>query len=210
MMSNTRTRILFPAAALALCALAIITYETVAVRGLFAPPTAVATIDISKVIDKLNEQAEWEIQISSLQAGIQEEAETRQSRLIERIQEVEKMEQGPEQDAAIDELELERRRLEEWARLKQMEVDRERSLMWQSIYRNIKAEAAKLAKSEGYELVLIDDSPGELIASRDANMPIEQQILTQIQARRVIYAANTIDITEKLVIRMNNARTTSP
>jgi Skp family chaperone for outer membrane proteins len=40
---------------------------------------------------------------------------------------------------------------------------------------------------------------------KDAQMPRETQVRQQISTRRVLYASPSIDITEQLIIRMNNA-----
>jgi Skp family chaperone for outer membrane proteins len=41
-------------------------------------------------------------------------------------------------------------------------------------------------------------------------MSQEQQVKLQIEARRLLYAAKATDITEQLVVRMNNARAVRP
>ena len=110
--------------------------------------------------------------------------------------------------ALADDIAMKRLRLEEWARLKQGEVDRERSLMWQSMYRSIRDEARKVADSEGYQLVLVDDSQTEVRASREIKAPLEEQVKQQIASLRILYAAPSIDISDKVVVRINNLKAT--
>jgi Skp family chaperone for outer membrane proteins len=86
------------------------------------------------------------------------------------------------------------------------ELDYEKSLMWRSIYRNLRSEAAKLAEAEGYDYIIIDDGTDDLQTNREAKMPQEAQVLDQIQRRRVLYASPAHDLTDKLIVRMNNAR----
>ena len=41
-------------------------------------------------------------------------------------------------------------------------------------------------------------------------MPLQQQVLEQITNRRILFAANTIDITDQVIVRMNNAANAAP
>ena len=66
-----------------------------------------------------------------------------------------------------------RLRFEEWGRLKQLELDREKSLRWQTLYRAVSDEAARLAEAEGYEVVLVNYSLGPLSVSREIEMSQE-------------------------------------
>jgi outer membrane protein len=173
-----------------------------------APPVAVATVDVAKVFDKLNENADWQIQIRTLAASYTEELRARQSELEKLLKELEAMTDAGQRAALADDIAMKRLRLEEWARLKQGEVDRERSLMWQSMYRSIRDEARKVADSEGYQLVLVDDSQTEVRASREIKAPLEEQVKQQIASLRILYAAPSIDISDKVVVRINNLKAT--
>jgi Skp family chaperone for outer membrane proteins len=77
--------------------------------------------------------------------------------------------------------------------------------MWQSMYRNVRAECQKLAEAEGYDAVLVNDGVGEIQLQRESKSPLEAQAQEQIVRRRVLYAAKSIDVTDQLVVRMNNA-----
>jgi Skp family chaperone for outer membrane proteins len=105
---------------------------------------------------------------------------------------------------------LMRLRFEEWGRLKQLELDRERSLKWQTLYRAIREEVARLAQSEGFELVVVNDGVGPISVSRELEMSQERQVRMQIEGRQILFAADATDITEQLVVRMNNARAVRP
>ena len=96
-------------------------------------------------------------------------------------------------------------RFEQWVQSKTQEIDRERSLKWRSIYRNLRREAARVAETDGYELVLVNDATGEIRTEPNSQMPLEQQVLTQMLNRRILYSASPIDITEQVIVRMNNA-----
>jgi outer membrane protein len=173
-----------------------------------APPVAVATVDVAKVFDKLNENADWQIQIRNLASSYGEELRARQSELEKLLKELEAVTEPARRNELADDIAMKRLRLEEWARLKQGEVDRERSLMWQSMYRAIRDEARKVAESEGYQLVVVDDSQTEVRPSREVKAPLEEQVKQQIASLRMLYAAPTIDISDKVVVRINNLKST--
>jgi outer membrane protein len=173
-----------------------------------APPVAVATVDVAKVFDKLNENADWQIQIRNLASSYGEELRARQSELEKLLKELEAVTEPARRNELADDIAMKRLRLEEWARLKQGEVDRERSLMWQSMYRAIRDEARKVAESEGYQLVVVDDSQTEVRPSREVKAPLEEQVKQQIASLRMLYAAPTIDISDKVVVRIITLKST--
>jgi Skp family chaperone for outer membrane proteins len=177
-----------------------------ATMAVAANPTAVAMVNVEKVFDRLDESADWQIQIRQLASSVQEEGRARAADVERLRKELEPMAESPERQRLLDEIALKQLRLEEWGRLKQLEIDRERSLMWQKMYRAVREEARRVAESEGYQLVLVDDSGVEIRTSREINAPLEIQAQQQIASLRVLYATNAIDITEKVVVRINNRR----
>ena len=70
--------------------------------------------------------------------------------------------------------------------------------------------AKKLGETEGYQLVVIDDSKIEIQTQRAQNSPpLETQAKGQIAQLRVLYADRTIDVTDKLIVQLNNKRSSS-
>jgi Skp family chaperone for outer membrane proteins len=171
---------------------------------------SIATVDLGKVLDRLNESADWDMRLRALTASISEEFQSRQAAIEARIREVEQIESETQRRLGLEDLALMRLRFEEWGRLKQIEVDRERSLKWQTLYRSIREEATRLAETQGFEIVLVNDSLGPLNVSRDLEVSQEQQVLQQIMNRRLLYAARVTDVTDQLIVRMNNARSVRP
>lgn len=175
-----------------------------------AAPGRIATVDLGKVFDRLAENADWEMRLTALQQSIASEFQSRQQTLEQRFKELESVSDADEIAIRREELALARLRFEEWGRLKQLELDREKSLRWQTLYRAVRDEAARLAEAEGFEVVLVNDSLGPINVSRELDMSQEQQVKIQIEARRLLFAANSTDITEQLVVRMNNSRAIRP
>lgn len=200
-------RRLLPATLAASAALAVsVAYSALAAPRYAPPPITVATVDIIQLIDKLNEKSDFEVTINALAQRIQAELATRKKELEELAGKADKGTDA-EKQATRDMFALKKLQLDEWSNFKQAEIDRERALMWQSIYKHIREESEKLAAAEGYDLVLVNDSVTDLILRRDSQVPQEQQAQEQIMRRRVLYANKTLDVTARLITRMNNART---
>jgi Skp family chaperone for outer membrane proteins len=205
-MSTPRNLAAILVAAAAGAAVATTSYQAGASAHMAPAPTRVATVDLVKVVERLTERSDWEVQITALGKKIQEEFSAKRKALEEMAKQ---METAPEaQRAGIrDRLAFEQLQFEQWERIKKVEIDRERALMWQSMYRNIRNESQKLADAEGWDLVLVHDGVSEIQLQRDSKTPLEQQAQEQIVRRRVLYAAKSTDVTDQLVVRMNNART---
>ena len=78
--------------------------------------------------------------------------------------------------------------------------------MWRAMYKAIREQATALAVTDGWDIVLVNDALGELNMSEQVQGSKEQQILTQILSRRMLYASEMTDITEQLIVRINNLK----
>lgn len=205
-MSKPRNLAAVLVAAAAGAAAVTASYQAGATARMAPAPSRVATVDLVKVVERLTERSDWEVQITALGKKIQDEFSAKRKALEEMAKQMETA--AEEQRAGIrDRLAFEQLQFEQWERIKKVEVDRERALMWQSMYRNIRAESQKLADAEGWDIVLVHDGVSEIQLQRESKTPLEQQAQEQIVRRRVLYAAKSTDVTDQLVVRMNNART---
>ncbi len=178
------------------------------VGRLAAQPSAVANVDIRRILDKIQERGEMEIELTQMANRFEQELKSRKEQLEARARESDAITDPTERQTLRDGLALEQLQLKEWANMKQQEADREQALRWEGLYRSIATEADKLAQSEGYQYVLVYDGTAEFQRERRSQMPLAQQVVEQISRRRVLYAAKTDDLTEKLILRMNNSRAT--
>lgn len=199
-----------PWVALALaCSLAVVAGSSAYTAArLAATPSAVANVDIQRIIDKIQLRGEMEIALTQMANAFEQELKSRKEQLDTRKRESDALTDPIEQQKVRDQLALEQLQLKEWATVKQQDVDREQALRWEGLYRQIIAEADKLAQSEGYQYVLVYDGAIDFQRDRRSNAPLAQQVFDQIARRRVLYAAKADDLTEKLILRMNNARAT--
>ena len=205
-MIKIRRDLILPLGFMIAAAIVLAGHEATAKRPTYAPATHVATVDLSELFDRIELNSAWEVQLSSLTDNLNSEANARQEALARKIESAEATESEVEKQKIRDSAALMKLELDEWAKLKQMEVDRERALMWRSMYTAIREQVTALATTDGWDIVLVNDSLGELNMSDQVQVSREQQILTQILSRRMLYASELTDITEQLIVRINNLK----
>jgi Skp family chaperone for outer membrane proteins len=145
------------------------------------------------------------MRLQDMAAEIDAEKERREAEIESLRQEVDALQPGDTKDAKQRDLQEAVISYQSWARFTADEADIEQALAWQDLYRSIKQAAAALAQAEGYDLVIVDDSLGELSVNPNAQVSRSAQIQQQMRSRRLLYASETVDITDELILRMNNA-----
>lgn len=163
-------------------------------------PPIVARVDMQKMLTELDELKDRQKEFTAFRDKLRADVQAIDKKVAD-AQEALKVlpEGGPEADAKREELE----RLTALLRLEgeyaSTQVDRKRGSIYAAIFRKVTEAAPKLAKQSGYDLVLTDDSVAEIPAKGT-----EQQITAVIVNRRVLYASNTLDVTDELLRFMNN------
>jgi Skp family chaperone for outer membrane proteins len=174
---------------------------------LAAAPTAVGVVNMATVFDRLNEAAEWDVKLKNLEARFVEEGRARSAALEAMDKEIKAMSEGEAKERKLDEFRLKRLQAEAWNGMKELELDRERSLKWQAVYRAVREGCARLCENEKLDLVMVDDSKIEITAQRSKDAPpLETQVKAQITQLRVLHSTRTVDVTEKLIVQINNSR----
>ena len=103
------------------------------------------------------------------------------------------------QAAAIQKLQSavgELKAVQEFARAK-VELERARAL--RDTYLAIKDASRRLAERDGYDYILLDDSLPEM------DLKSASQTMQQISARRTLWFNPSLDVTDALIKRMNDA-----
>jgi len=190
--------------ALLLCVIAaLLTYQVSANRPM-AAPAAVGTIDLNRTLERLDEKAQAEARLRDMAARIEVEGKER----IERINQAKaSLDAAPaaERPALARELELQLIQTRAWEESQKQQVDIEMSLMLREIYRNIREQTAAMAAAQGLDLVIVDDSSGDIVIDPRSRLRRESQVRQQIIGRRMLYRSDSVDLTDALVDRMNNA-----
>lgn len=174
-----------------------------ATRG-FAPPTAVAKINLTRVLEGLNQRAAAEQAVNDMRLAMSSQDEQRQ-RELRQLQEGLAELSGEALRTAEDELAMKMLQYQAWLKVSDQQLDVESSLQLRALYRSIRNAVESLAEAEGYDLVVVDDSSSEFALNPQSSMSRQMQVRQQIIGRRVLYGRDAIDITDQLIVRMNNA-----
>ncbi len=204
-MPNSRSRPGHRALWLGALVVVVLAGMAYAAGRLTASPSAVANIDVFEVFEKLTQRADMEVEIAAKKRAFDDELRKRSQALDEQVKGLESL-PVDQQLARLDDLNLAKLQLREWGTMEAGGIDVEEALQWQNLYRSVQQEAARLATEEGYDYVLVYDGPASIVRDRTSQAPQAQQVMDQVMRRRVLYGAEKDDITDRLIIRMNNAR----
>ncbi len=167
-------------------------------------PTVVATVDMQLVMNGLSERADLQVDLAANSQAIESE-EKRRAEEIERLaKELEDVVDESRRTSLQDELDLKILQRMAWLRFTQQEIDIEKSLMLENLFRSMQSAAKELAEIEGIDIVIIDDSGQGFDLLPNSQLSREGQVAQQMTSRRVLYRDSAIDISEDLIIRMNN------
>ena len=162
------------------------------------PPAVIGVVDLEKVYNNLDSRSELVTRIEGMQSKMAEDASSMQEELEMLSAELESL--SPGSGAMI---EMNDKAISISGRLRAFEtygallIERERAADLRDSYDLIRTEAGTLSKMMGIDLVLLNDSI-PMVDLADA-----AGTLQQISARRVLWANETLDITDELIARLN-------
>ena len=162
------------------------------------PPAVIGVVDLEKVYNNLDSRSELVTRIEGMQSKMAEDASSMQEELEMLSAELESL--SPGSGAMI---EMNDKAISISGRLRAFEtygallIERERAADLRDSYDLIRNEAGTLSKMMGIDLVLLNDSI-PMVDLADA-----AGTLQQISARRVLWANETLDITDELIARLN-------
>ena len=167
-------------------------------------PTVVATVDMQLVMGGLSERADLMVDLAANGQAIGEEEKMRAEEIERLAKELEDVVDDQRRTSLQDELDLKILQRMAWLRFTQQEIDIEKSLMLENLFRSMQSAAKELAEIEGIDLVIIDDAGQQFDLLPKSQLSREGQVAQQMTSRRVLYRDSAIDISEELIIRMNN------
>ncbi len=162
------------------------------------PPAVIGVVDLEKVYNNLDSRSELVTRIEAMQAKMAEDASSMQEELEMLSAELESL--SPGSGAMI---EMNDKAISISGKLRAFEtygallIERERAADLRDSYDMIRTEAGTLSKMMDIDLVLLNDSI-PMVDLADA-----AGTLQQISARRVLWANETLDITDELIARLN-------
>ena len=165
-----------------------------------AQPTAVATVDLVRVLDELKEKGVLEERLQQSLSDRQAQLDDVVNKIKTAQADLETLKPGTaahrEKIRQIVELQAvgEARR-----NALQQIISLEKGEMLKTIYEKINAAIAKIAERDGWDVVLLDDS-GFPLPNQAPDRDMERAILT----RSVLYKHNSVDVTSRVITLMNN------
>jgi Skp family chaperone for outer membrane proteins len=198
---NVRTkRINWPAFGLLLVIAGLLVVQARAFNAMQSlPPAVVATVDLEKVFAGLSEYVNANDRLQELG----NELDAKRERLREEIATLEEerelyapgSEKQQETDAKIAFKSYQLQAYVEWAARK---LEAEKARVLRDLYSRVKDAISQMADENGYDVVFVDDT---VVAIQQTNS--EQETMRQISARRMLYTAEAIDVTQAVIDRMN-------
>ena len=196
-----RRRSLWP---LALCcaflALTGFAYRAGASAMQAAKPASIGLINIEKVINSLEELSDQQNRVDELVAARRKVVDD-MSAQVEKLQGELRLapEGSPQRIAKGREFQELTYKLRIEADVAVAVIDAQKGEIYANLFRKISDASARFAQRNGYDMILSSDAIAE--TPRGGT---EQQVKGFIVSRRVIFGADTIDVTDQLITMMNN------
>jgi len=162
-----------------------------------ATPTAIATVDLPRVLEALDESAAEIARSQAAGEEFQKELLARKDILDGLAADLEDFVPGtPKYAEAERKLKKASIDVRAFMGLTDLREARTTQRAMLRIYNHIRESAAAIAEQEGYGMVLLDDSA--IVIPENSS-----DVLSEISSRRVLFASATLDISDQLIEYMN-------
>ncbi len=165
-----------------------------------AKPATIATIDVQKVVNSLDEIAEREQELNAYRESLKTKVQAKDSALKSAQDSLKLLPpKSPEYKQKWEEARRLTVELKMEGDISVQLIDEKRGAIWAEIFRKVIDASGRLAAQNGYDVVINNDST----ESVPENVS-ESGIRALIAARRTLFAAPQLDATEELISMMNN------
>ena len=172
-------------------------YRATALNVDSRPPTVVVVFNLQQVFDNFVDRAILGAGYKELEAKVEIERKRREDHVQSLIAAYEEV--GDEdKDLLFDQIQQAVGEAEKYVEFTDREKDIEKSLILQSLFRDIKEAVSTIATANNYDLVIASDEGLELNSNIPSRVADEK-----ISLHRVYYANKQIDITDQIVTQMN-------
>lgn len=182
----------------------VIAFAAVASIALLRPaasatePSKVATVDLEKVFTSLKRYESGLAKLKTLSETLEAQAKSAESKVRDLQGELENFKDGSKEQAdALGKLQNAAGELRAVQQFVGAKLEVEKSRMLRDTYLAIKDAVRRLAEREGLDYILLDDSVVEMDPANASNT------MSQISARRFLYASPKRDVTNLLIGLMN-------
>ncbi len=179
-------------------------YEVFAGRAAAPNPAVVAVVRIGPLFDGLKQRAAAAAGVDQLLDQIETEAQARQEAIETLKEEHGNTVDATDRETLADKIALDTLKNDSWLQTAKREHELDKAVRLQDLYKKVFDAIQTLAMTEGYDLVIVDDSGDALPFDRSSRLVPQAQVLQQLAMRKVLFVNPTLDITEDLIMRMNN------
>ena len=179
-------------------------YKVFAGRAAAPAPAVVAVVRIEPLFDGLKQRAEAAAGVDQLLGEIETEVQARREEIETLKEEHSNTVDATDREALADKIAIETLKNDFWLQTAKREHELDKAVRLQDLYKKIFDAIQTLALTEGYDLVIVDDSGDVLPFDRSSRVVPQVQVLQQLARRKVLFVNPTLDITEDLIMRMNN------
>ncbi len=203
-MSRMKSAINVPALLMAVAFGALLGYQSFGQRAVQPAAPVVASVQIDKLFEELEVRAAAKVEISRIERQIEEEKTRREEEIKGLDAELEETVAAARRRELDDQIKLKTLQLSYWLQEAVSVLEVEKALQLQNLYKSVRQAIGTVATAEGYDIVLVNDESNDLPFDRESRVPAQLQILQQIASRKILYMNNAIDITDDVIVRMNN------
>ena len=184
--------------------LLVAAFASIAAAALLRPaapapePVRLATVDLEKVFTSLKRYESGLTKLKALSETLEAQAKSAESKVRELQSELENFKDGSKEQAeALGKLQNAAGELRAVQQFVGAKLELEKARMLRDTYLAIKDAVRRLAEREGLDYILLDDSVVEMDPANASNT------MSQISARRFLFASPKRDVTNQLIGLMN-------
>lgn len=167
-----------------------------AARAMRATPTAAAVVDLPRVIENLKEQQAVRADLTGRQEQLKQQLDAKRKAANSLQGDLDLLQAGtPAYSTKQSELDKAVIDLQVWGEFEGRKLRMEEQLQVEALLRKVNDAVARVAQDNGYDVVFFK---GQQIGMQRDGQP------AQANLRYVAYAAESIDLTDQVVQRMNN------
>lgn len=181
--------------ALTLSAAALVTAQNAPA----ARPTAVAVVDLSAVLNKLEEKTTIEADLQVQTQQLKQEQTTKEQEINQLRADLDVL--SPDSEAyqtKQNTLEEKAVELQAWTAYQTQKLNRQAADQIERLYRKMLDAVEQTAKARGADLVLFKEQAVNFRGAKREQLPL------LIQNRKVLYSAPDLDLTDEVLALMNN------
>lgn len=174
-----------------------------------AAPTSVAVVDLFSLMNQLEEFKEDDAALNVMATEFEKEINSAVDELKRKQNEIKDLVLTPEEDFRARANLLELNATVEAARQRsRLVLQFNENIRMIDLYQKISRACAEIASEKGYDLVLIRSDESSFGPLRDDVQP--QQLRELMVLRQTIFVSDAVDITDQLVVKMNNQKNLAP